>query len=164
MVLFPKEITLIFLTTSPGKAGRSIKGNGKLSTKWLKPQMQTIRVEGLNLKHKLDFDKYLAFPGKCPSAEWASPAQLYLFNLLPKKRKGTRALLQLGQWSSRTQENQIQLQWMHAKITWACNCHKTVTSNHQPSAGDAKALAASPYPQKQTWIKAGQRGFISFTS
>lgn len=60
MVLFPKGITLIFLTTSPGKAVRSVKGSGKLSTKWLKPQMQMSRVEGLNLKHNLDFDEHLA--------------------------------------------------------------------------------------------------------
>lgn len=60
MVLFPKGIALIFLTTSPGKAVRSVTGSGKLSTKWLKPQMQMIRVEGLNLKHNLGFDKHLA--------------------------------------------------------------------------------------------------------
>lgn len=60
MVLFPKGITLIFLTTSPGKAVRSVKGSGKLSTKWLKPQMQMSRVEGHNLKHSLDFDEHLA--------------------------------------------------------------------------------------------------------
>lgn len=59
MVLFSKGITLIFLTTSPGKAVRSVTGSGKLK-KWLKPQMQMISMEELNLKHTLDFDKHLA--------------------------------------------------------------------------------------------------------
>lgn len=58
--MFPKGITLVFLTTSPRKAVRSVKGSGKVSTKLFEPQVQMIRVERLNLKHNLDFDKHLA--------------------------------------------------------------------------------------------------------
>lgn len=68
MVLFPKGIMLIFLTTFPGKAVRSVKGSGKLGTKWLKPQMQMIRVEGLKLKHNFDFDKHSSASAVQPPA------------------------------------------------------------------------------------------------
>lgn len=162
MVLFPKGRTLIFLTTSPGKPVRSVKGSGKVSTKWLKPQMQVIRVQGLSLKHRLDFDKYLAFPGKSSSAPQQNGQAHLSFSCSTSCLQREKALKHWCSW--RTQENQVQFQWMHTKITWAWNCHKTVTSNHQPSAGDAKALGASPYPQKQTWIKEGRRGLISCTS
>lgn len=168
MVLFPKGITLIFLTTSPGKAVRSVKGSGKLSTKWLKPQMQMSRVEGLNLKHNLDFDEHLAL--QASSLYHQVKAQVPLSSRMGKhsfscstfclqREKALEHLVQLGQWSSRTQENQVQLQWIHTKITWACNCHKTLRSNCQPNA----ELPKHPYPQKQIWIKEWQRGFSSLT-
>lgn len=101
-----------------------------------------IRVEGLNLKHNLDFDKHLALSRQILyhqvkaqeplSSRMGEPSSALAVQPPASKEKRH---LSTGAAGSRTQENQVQLQWMHTKITWAWNCHKTVTSNCQPSAG-----------------------------
>lgn len=140
MVLFPKGITLVFLVTSLEKPWEVLKGVGR--------GHQMVKTTDADQSGRAQFETQLGF--------WQALGSLQANSLSPGKssrapqQQNGRAQLSfscstsclqrekaLEHWcsGSRTQENQVQLQWMHTKITWAWNCHKTVTSNCQPSAG-----------------------------
>lgn len=137
---------------------RSVKGSGKLSTKWWKGSI---------------WNTTWLSPGKfsvSPEKSWCAPQQQgrqaqFSFSFLAfcLQRKGTRALVQPGQWSSRTQENRVQLQWTHTTITWACNCHKTVTGNYPPSAGMPKLWEPVLTLKSKLGLRSG-RGRLSLSS